>query len=153
MIETKEKNIEGDVYSVTQFPARMALRMKAKLIRLFGPVMTQVGILLLTKQDDEQQKKDLIKAVELLSCHINENEFEAIAVELLSFTRKNNAELKPALIDMEFAGNMAALYQVLWFVIEVNYSNFFQMIGIGNQLPVQEIPSNVMKKTFTRACA
>ena len=42
MIQTKEKQIHGAVYSVTQLPARRALRLKAKLLRLFGPALAHL---------------------------------------------------------------------------------------------------------------
>lgn len=42
MIETREKHINGSVYSCTQLPARRALRMKAKLLRIFGPALAQL---------------------------------------------------------------------------------------------------------------
>ena len=42
MIETKEKQIGDATYSVTQLPARRALKLKNKLIKMFGTAITQL---------------------------------------------------------------------------------------------------------------
>jgi hypothetical protein len=150
MIETREKNIDGAVYTVTQLPARRAIRLKARLIKLFGPVAATFFIASEGISED-QKKLDLVKCVESLGNHIDENALESVIIELLIGVRKNNIELTPAIIDMEFAGDMATLYQVVWFVIEVNFSNFFLMFGIGSQCTQElPIPKDSMKKSFMR---
>lgn len=151
MITTIDKFIDGANYSVTQFPARRALRLKARLIKLFGPVLAQVFLSADAKTTDEQQKKDLIKAIEILSCSIDENQFDTLAVELLSCTRKSGVELSAQAIDLEFAGDMSALYQVLWFVIEVNFANFFSLMGIGNHFEMENpLKAEDSKRIFKR---
>ena len=145
MIESKEKSINGDTYLVTQLPARRALKLQAKLIRMFGPVLAQCFL------TENNKNNDIVKGLEILANHIDENAFESLIVELLQGVRKNGMELTPATIDMEFAGDMAGIYQVVWFVIEVNYANFFSMIGTGNLFsPEMPVPTQDMKKTFTR---
>ena len=149
MIETREKVIDGATYTVTQLPARRALRLKAKLIKLFGPVLAQFFVTATDKGSDEDKKNDIVKAVEILGQHIDENSFEQLIVEMLNGVRKNGVELTPAVIDLEFAGDMAAIYHVVFFVMEVNFANFFSMVGIGsltNSEPTQSAPD--MKKTF-----
>lgn len=151
MITTLEKFIDGSNYTVTQFPARRAIRLKAKLIKLFGPVLAQVFLTTDTKTSDDQKKSDLIKAVELLACSIDENQFENLAIELLASTRKNGVELTGPNIDLEFAGDMAALYQVMWFVVEANFSNFFSMMGIGSLFSTpNQTKTDDTKRTFKR---
>src|SRR5271163_3077493 len=115
MIETKEKVIDGAVYSVTQLPARRALRLKAKLIKLFG-------VMIFGKESSNFQA---------LCQSLDENQFESICMEMIQGVRKNGVELVPATFDLEFAGDMAGVYKMLLFVIEVNYANFFSLIGIG----------------------
>ena len=145
MIETREKSIEGSTYQVTQLPARRAIRLKAKLIKLFGPAFAQMYIA------NSANGPDIAKAIEILSSSIDENTFEALIVEVLNGVRKNGVELTPPVIDLEFAGYMATLYQVVWFVLEVNFSNFFQMMGIGALSNSQEKPADAtLRKTFTR---
>jgi len=127
MIETREKKIDNAVYSVTQLPARRALKMKAKLIKLFGSML--LG-------GDSNSFQNMCSS-------LDENQFESICMELIQGVRKNNIELTPSTFDLEFAGDMAGVYKLLLFVIEVNYENFFTMIGIGlpsfseDQAPIQ----------------
>jgi hypothetical protein len=145
MIETREKEINGAIYSVTQLTARRAIRLKSKLIKLFGPVIAQVFVNVADVKNAELEKKDnLVKAVELLSEHLNDVELENIIVDILQSVRKNGVELVPAIIDLEFAGDIGTLYQVCWFAIEANFSSFFSLLGIGNQST--ENPSPVVTK-------
>lgn len=151
MIETREKIIDGATYTVTQLPARRALKLKARLIKLFGPVLAQFFVTATEKGSDEDKKNDIVKAVEILGQHIDENTFESLVVDMLQGVRKNGVELTPPVIDIEFAGDMAAIYHVVFFVIEVNFANFFSMVGIGNLTnsePTTAAPDT--KKTFGR---
>ncbi len=154
MIQTKEKLINGDMYMVTQLPARRAIKLKTRLVKLFGPVIAQMYLTTSEKKDEEQQKQDIVRAIQLLSSTLDENVFESMIMELLTGVRKNGHELTPSIVDMEFAGDLATLYLVIWFVLEVNYANFFSMIGIGSQL-IQPQPSPIVdtKKTFTKTSA
>lgn len=133
MIETKEKQIDGSTYLVTQMTARRALRMKAKLLKLFGTALAEIFL----PSDDQPieglgfSKQEAINAIQSLSCDLEEKVFESLLVELLSGVRKDNVELTEAIIDMEFAGKLQTLYKVVWYVLEVNFSSFFGESGIG----------------------
>jgi len=126
MIETFTRMIDGCNYSVTQLPARRALKLKAKLFKTFGTALAPVMDL---------SAKSLVVAIESFSKTIDENQFENLILELLMTARKDGIELTPAIIDLEFAGDMAGIYKVCAFVLEVNYENFFTMMGIGNLFP------------------
>ncbi len=133
MIDTREKVIDGAVYTVTQLPARRALRLKAKLIKTFGSLLL----------GDHSNFQSICQS-------LDENQFEAICMEMLQGVRKNGVELNPATFDLEFAGDMAGVYKLLLFVIEVNYANFFTMFGIGlPSFSEDQIPNHVTRKTFT----
>lgn len=150
-IETQEKEINGDRYTVTQLPARRAIRLKAKLIKILGPVIAQIFVTVTdAKSSEASQKTNMVKAVELLGANLNEVDFENTIVEILQGVRKNGIELVPAIIDLEFAGEIDVLYQVVWFVLEVNYASFFQMIRSGNQSQEPQPVAPPTKKTFTR---
>ena len=150
MIETRDKIIDGATYTVTQLPARRALRLKARLVKTFGPTLAQVFV---SASKDKGDNSDLVRTIELLGASLDENTFESLVGELLTGVRKNGVELTPQIIDLEFAGDMPALYQVLWFVVEVNFGNFFSFLGIGSQF-VEEAAKMTAdtKKTFTRTC-
>jgi hypothetical protein len=134
MIETREKIIDGATYSVTQLPARRALRLKAKLIKTFGSFFVSADS----------------SALQSMFQSLDENLFESLCMEMIQGVRKNGVELTPATFDLEFAGDMASLYKLLLFVVEVNFANFFSMLGIGiPSFSEEPIQTNVTKKTFT----
>ncbi len=136
MIEHRQKMIEGDCYTVTQLPARRALRLKARLIKVFGPIFSKIIM--------EGKGANLADAIQTFSHSIDENTFETLITELLCTARKNGIELNQSTIDIEFAGDIAGIYKVAAFVIEVNYANFFTMLGItnlfGEQQTTQPVP-------------
>lgn len=144
-IQTIERNINGAVYSCTQLPARRALKLKAKLVKAIGPTVAQ-----LFGSVSEGNNDHVIKAIQILSQTLNENEFEALVVELLQCVRKDGMELVPSIIDIEFAGDFDSLYKVLWFVLETNFSSFFTMLGIGSGYPEANQSQTGMRKTFTQ---
>lgn len=174
MIETKEKEIGGAVYTVTQLPARRALKLKAKLLKLFGPALAQ---LLLLSQDTEEKKPDemsteelanqlamnpvdkyriadmrkggMVKGVQLLVGNLDEKNFDELCVEILQGVRRDGAELRPETIDLHFAGKLSDLYAVIFFVIEVNYADFFGWGGIGNLSQGLKPQEQDTKKTYT----
>lgn len=135
MIETREKQIHGAVYTVTQLPARRALRLKAKLLRLFGPALAQ---LFLPGGSDPSisglpfSKSEAVKAVESLMAQLDDRTFENLVLELCQGVRKDGMELTDSVIDIEFAGDLGTLMQVLWFVIDCNFGSFFGESGIGS---------------------
>ena len=135
----------------TQLPARRALRLKAKLIKILGPVIAQLYVAITEKSGKgDDMRTNITKAIEMLAVNLNEIDFENTVVELLQGVRKNGVELIPAIIDLEFAGDMGTLYQVLWFVIDTNFSSFFSLLGTGSKLPeTQQLPPTT-KKTFQR---
>lgn len=132
MIQTKEKIIQGSRYVVTQMTARRALRMKARLLKLFGKPLAQMFIPSNETPIDGLafSRESAIKAIAGLCEELEDKAFESVIVELLSSVRKEGMELTEGIIDLEFAGDLATMYEVVWFVLEANYSNFFQALGI-----------------------
>jgi len=145
VIQTLEKEINGAIYTCTQLPARRAIKLKAKLIKLLGPMVAQ-----LFSGGSTDGNVNIVKAVETLAMNLDENVFESLVVEILQGVRKNGMELQPAIIDLEFAGDFASLYSVLWFALEANFASFFTLLGIGKQSPEIQEQAPVMKKTFMR---
>lgn len=129
MIETKEKTIGDSVYSVTQMPAIRAVRMQARLLRLVGP---SFGALI--GSDPKNPDSSIPLAVSLLADKLDETTFEKLVLELMTGVRKDGAELTRGKIDLDFAGNLNDLYRVIQFILEVNFSDFFQEGGIITEL-------------------
>ncbi len=135
MIETKEKIIDGSSYSVTQLPARRAIKLQTRLVKLFGSIF--MG-------NDSSSFQSVCQ-------NLDENQFESLCMEMIQGVRKNGMELTPATFDLEFAGDLAGIYKLLFFVIEVNFSNFLELLGIGlPSLEQNPIPEPSTKKTYIR---
>lgn len=152
MIETREKQINGSTYSCTQLPARRALRMKAKLLRIFGPSLAQ---LFLPGGTDKNMaglpfsKGEAVKAIECVMLQLDDKTFENLVLELCQGVRKEGMELTDSVIDVEFAGDLPTLMQVLAFVVDCNFGSFFGESGIGS-LFKEEPPMPQSRQPDTR---
>ena len=126
MIETKEKEVGGSTYSVTQMPAIRALKVQARLLRLIGPSFAAM----IASGDDSS----IPMAITLLTDKLDEKTFENLVLELTQGVRKDGIELTRSKIDLDFAGNLNELFRVLQFILEVNFADFFQEGGIIAEL-------------------
>lgn len=127
-IETKTKEINNETYSVTQLPARRALRLQAKLIKLFGPAAAEIFVAAGTNLSTADHS--LPKAISLLTNELDDKTFDSLVIEMLQGSRKNGEEITEKSIDLMFAGKLNDLFLLLAFVVEVNYGDFFQEGGI-----------------------
>lgn len=127
MIESRSKVINGSAYTVTQLPARRALRLKTRLVKMFGASFSAF----ISAMSDPNSTITMSQIIELLTPRLDESEFESLMMQMLIGVRKEGMELNEGLIDVEFAGDLDSMFKVVWFVVEVNFANFFSMIGIG----------------------
>jgi len=135
MIETKELELNGSTYLVTEMTARRALRMQARLLKLLGPAAS--AIFLAAAKDVDSADDSIPNAITHLVDQLDEKSFESLVMELMQGVRKDNMELTPAIIDLEFAGDLNSLFLVLKFILEVNFGSFFSEGGIlTTMLPV-----------------
>lgn len=132
MIETLEKEINGSKYSVTQLPARRALKLQAKLAKILGPCCSEIFIA--AGKDVDSADSIIPKAISLLLDKIDDKTFDEFVVEMLQGVRKSGIELTASTVDLEFAGNLNELFLVLKFVLEANFSDFFSGGGILSSL-------------------
>ncbi len=131
MIQSKEKTIDGAVYAVTQFPARRALALQTRLLKLLGPALaTALGGI----QDGRIDASVLSASLKQLADTLDESTAVDLALQMLASTRRDGREITEGVFDMEFAGQMDTLYKVLGFVLEVNFGGFFARSGIGDLL-------------------
>lgn len=126
MVESKSKTIDGISYTVTQFPARRAFAIQARLIKTIGPALgAAVGKGL-------KGEVDVAGALQKLADNVDPDALVALALELLQSTRANGKELgSDAAFDAAFSGKLLHLYKVLAYVVEVNFADFFGAGGIG----------------------
>lgn len=173
MIETKEKRIGEATYAVTQLPARRALRLKAKLLKLFGPAVIQI---LLTSEEPQEKidemtaeqlssqlaispvdtykiqdmrKAAIVRGVQLLVANLDDKTFDELCLEVLQGVRRDGQELNSGIIDHVFAGHLRELYEVIYFVLEVNYADFFGMSPTGSLSEALKGQEADTKKTYT----
>ena len=129
MIETLEKTIGDSVYSVTQMPAMRAIRMQARLLKLLGPSFAAI-----VTSNDANPDSSLPLAIGLLVEKLDERTFETLVIDLMQGVRKDGSELTKPKLDLDFAGKLNDLFLVMQFVLEANFSDFFQEGGIIGQL-------------------
>lgn len=136
MIETKELELNGSTYLVTEMTARRALRMQARLLKLLGPAAS--AIFLAISKDVDTADNAIPSAITHLVIQLDEKTFDGLIMDLMQGVRKDGMELTPAIIDIEFSGDLNSLFLILKFILEVNFSSFFREGGIlTTLLPVQ----------------
>src|SRR4051812_2624866 len=129
MIQSKERTIDGAAYQVTQFPARRALALQTRLLKLLGPSLaTALGGI----EDGRIDASVLSLALRQLGEKLDESATVDLVLQLLACTRKDGKEITEGVFDLEFAGQLDSLYKVLSFVLEVNFGGFFAKSGIGS---------------------
>lgn len=146
MIETFEKQIGNSVYMVTQLPARRALKLQAKLLKLLGPAASE--IFLAAAKDIDNADRSIPKAISLLVSELDDKTFDSFIMEMLVGVRKDGMELNEKTADLEFAGKLNELFLVIQYVLEVNFGDFFQEGGILKALFQKEekqIPQTALK--------
>lgn len=124
MIETKEKVINGKTYITTQFMATHGLKMQIRIGKLFGAAIGQLAT------ENEESLGNFLK---MLFDRMSEEETIPLIKDLLRNTKVNNKDLIKE-FDDNFAGNYMELFDVIAFVVQVNYGSFFENGGFGSLL-------------------
>ena len=127
MQKTQEKIINNNTYVVTQFPATKGIKMLHRLGKYISGPLSKIansdkGKLL----DKEISLENIGVAIQTFFEECDENTFETTVKELLTSTTRNN---KPINFDLDYSGNLSELMNILVFIIEVNYKDFFSDIG------------------------
>jgi len=145
MLVAQEKIIGENTYKVTPFGALEAIKIKARMLQLFGPAIGKAlgGLassssnLLNTTIDGDA----ISSAFVLLFEQLDENTF----IQLLQRLLKNTiaivgqgasgqkqaiyfSEGKEENYTLAFQGHLVDMYKVLFFVLQVNYPDFFDLI-------------------------
>ena len=152
--------IDGTTFVVAPFPPREGLRLKAHLVRTFGPAIAEIiggidGSKIKSIGDMDIGNDSLVKGLNKLFEQLDEDSFDALIERLMRNVIANWKEGgKPRSIafgtDYEtamglvFTGKLFSIYPLLLFVLKVNYPDFLSKVvkgGIGQK----------MKATFTSA--
>jgi len=133
MIETKEETINGKTYITTQFMATQGLKLQIRLGKVIGPAIGQlVG-------DNENAMGNFLT---IIFEKMDEEETLKLIKDLMRNTKVNNQDLTKV-FDEVFAGQYMDLFDVIAFIIRVNYGSFFALGGFGSLLtkilqPIEE---------------
>jgi hypothetical protein len=144
--------IDGVTFQVGPFMAVEGLRLKAHLVRTFGPALGELlgGINSIKDVGNlnlggESISKGLEKPLEQL----NENSFEALIKRLLTNVIANwqeggrshsvsfGQDFETAM-EVVFLGRLFSIYPLLIFILKVNYPDFFDKVvgGIGKRVKI-----------------
>jgi hypothetical protein len=148
VFEPKTKNIDGLEIKVVPFNAMEALKLKATLVRKFGPALGQAtgAFTLKAAEDVEINGPALAKAIQLLFEELSESEFDGLIRRMLTnVTATKKIDGKDATFDFNsdfdakmnlvFQGQLLSIYPVMLFVLEVNFPDFFGKAAvIGGRL-------------------
>lgn len=150
-VQTKERTIDGVRYSVTTFPARKGLRLKATLVKTLGAAFAELMKGLPTGSltagsgagkstvDVEFKLHHAADALAKAFTNLSEQEYEDLVMRLLETTRRDGKEITAETFDLDFAGEYLTLFRVLMFVLEVNYGSFFGKGGLGSIISLDRV--------------
>jgi hypothetical protein len=151
----KEKEINGVLFTVVPFKAVEALKLKAFLLKKFGPSLGQaLGVLKdgLPESggfgDLRLDGAALSQAIEKLMEQLGEPEFIDLIKRLFkNVTASLMKDGKPlqfsfteiqfdTAMDVVFTGQLFSIYPVMLLVLEANYPDFFDRLapGIGSRI-------------------
>jgi len=138
MDRTKTKTIDGVEFTVSPFMAVEALRLKAYLLRTFGPAVGQlIGMFKDVLKKDMDVQIDgvaLAGAIETLMAELDEDTFIKLIKRLFAnlvakgkdFARQfDDKNFENSMNDV-FAGRLFSVYPVMGLVLEANYPDFFE---------------------------
>jgi hypothetical protein len=158
----KTKTIDSIEFTAAPFPAIEALRLKAYLIKTFGPALAEAlgtftkGVPTTASIGDVPiDGRILAEAVEKLMSTLDEQGFVTLVKRLFIFVtaKGKTAEGKhfvcqfdganfDASLELAFAGRLFSIYPVIGLVLEANYPDFFDKT-------VRSIGSRISKIGFT----
>lgn len=129
------KTIEGHAWVVTPFPGRPANKYKTRLLKMIGPALAELLPAIGSLSDAAEgnvNEADMVaaipKVIASLAQHVDEDLLVNTMVELMAMSTRDGVTVTGEVFDIEFAGNDLELYQVLWFILQVNYPDFIEWV-------------------------
>lgn len=167
-MEQVKKKIGSNTYMVAPFFAAEALKLQTTLVKILGPGVAKLIGAVPTPQDGKSILESNIDGAEIASAvgtlfeHLGEEEFVSlinrilknVIVELGTPVKEGTQSIKLVSLsegenafNMVFQGKLVDMYKVLFFVIQVNFPDFFELMGKGIGSRFQTILSNQEKVT------
>jgi hypothetical protein len=148
-MEVKTKTINGKEIMVTPFTGFISQRYLTKVVKLFGPGIA--GVLSGNSMDILNSDLSVFgDAIGRLTDRLDPDELSKFILDLLSMVRINKVEITQESFDLEFQGNLSFMYKILWFVMEVNWGDFFGKSGFGEMISKLKPQSTKSMKGSTR---
>lgn len=120
--------IDGmEVYCI-QWPAETALEMKFRLVEMFGPSLGEIGRII----GDEENEEEIDVAsviggiVDKMFSHSSPKKIVRLIMDVVNSANIDGTRMNDAAFNDKFSGNLKASYRVFFFVLKVNYSDFFE---------------------------
>jgi hypothetical protein len=147
---TQKKEINGVTFQVAPFMAIEGLRLKAHLVKTFGPALGELlGGIDIGKDGGigELQLNRLDVVIERLMVNLTEDSFIALLKRLFAnviATWIENGKSRSiafgndfdTAMQLVFVGRLFSVYPLVGFILEVNYPDFFDKAvkGIGRRI-------------------
>ncbi len=125
----REKKIIGDLeFDTSQFPAMLSFTLLAKVAKIVGPALGA-----LQKLDPSTELSGVAMAGAFAG--VDPKDATALIPEILSETAvymdgKFIQLNSKSNIDLVFSGRLMVMFQVVGFVLQVNYGDFFEGSGL-----------------------
>ena len=129
------KTINGHAYYVRQLPPTKALPLKFKLTKILG---TALPSLLQNKgKDDDKQAEAFVKAIESIFNVVNPDDLMGLIKSVVETATRDGKRIMDGggdqviSFDEAFQDEYKEMYQVFFFVLEVNFGNFIKGFGLN----------------------
>jgi hypothetical protein len=135
MQEIKERRIDGHTYRVMMIGAKRSLRMLAQLGKMLAPALAKAaeGGSLKSIMGADLSQIDLSGMAQMLVDRLDEDALVRIVEDLAAVTTfSDHGKDWPnlgAAYDIHFAGRLASLAKWLAFALEVQFGDFFGVLG------------------------
>lgn len=126
-VETREVEIDGVRFSVTQLGARAAMRLLPRIGRIVGPAIADATNAIPGGNLGEADVAKLGGALGTLFDRLTPEEQDALLETLLQGARVQvEGKWAPLMESFDFlmAGKALTVYRLLWFALGVNYGDF-----------------------------
>jgi hypothetical protein len=124
--------IDEDTYLVFQLPPSEALPLKFTLAKMIGPSLSNIIEVIENAGDDETEVgKAIINGITKVFETSDPEEVTNLIKKVVSRVRKNG---KHVIFDEDFQDDFKTLYRIFFWVLQVNFGNFFEGMGLNGRI-------------------
>lgn len=122
-LKTEEIIVGDHKFVVTQWNATKALIMKMKIGKYFASALTVLGA-----GTGQTFQEMFMKAIPKVLEDNDPEQFVEFIKEVMAGVIVDGKRMDNIKFDIIFSSNIAQVYEVLWFIIKVNYEDFFEYV-------------------------